>query len=186
MTPPPASQPQAFLVQSRHLVMWVRAGGVFLLKFWALLLTLVFGFIVLAAVSVPLLAYLGLDALAKPLFSALHLICAQISSHSFYLLGHQLGLDVHCLAIYSALCVGSLVFVVSRKRLPGLPWWGLVLMALPLAYDGGTQLIGLRQSTWEIRLLTGALFGFGAAWFAFPWLHKIIQENLPRSFNDGQ
>lgn len=178
------SQPQTLLVQHRRLVLWVRAGGVFLLKSWVLLLSIVFGMIVLAAVSVPLLTYLGLDALAKPLFSALHLICAQISSHSFYLLGHQLGLDVHCLAIYSALCVGSLVFVVSRKRLPGLPWWGLVLMALPLAYDGGTQLIGLRQSTWEIRLITGALFGFGTAWFTFPWLHKTIQENLPRSFND--
>lgn len=112
------------------------------------------------------------------------LVVSQISSHSFYLLGHQLGLDVHCLAICSALCVGSLVFVVSQKRLPGLPWWGLVLMALPLAYDRVTQLIGLRQSTWEICLLTSALFGFGAAWVALPWLHKTIQENLPRSFND--
>jgi len=61
---------------------------------------------------------------------------------------------------------------------------GLVLMALPLAYDRVTQLIGLRQSTWEIRLLTSALFGFGTSWFALPWLHKTIQENLPRSFND--
>jgi uncharacterized membrane protein len=186
MAPQPVSQLQALLIQNRRWVRWMRAGGISLLKSWVLLLSIVFGIIVLAAVSVPLLTYLGLDALAKPLFSALHLICAQIPSHSFYLLGHQLGLDVHCLAIYSALCVGGLVFVVSRKRLPSLPWWGLVLMALPLVYDGGTQLIGLRQSTWEMRLITGMLFGVGAAWFAFPWLHKTIQENLPRSFNDGR
>jgi uncharacterized membrane protein len=52
-------------------------------------------------------------------------------------------------------------------------------MMLPLAYDGFTQLFGLRQSTWEIRLLTGALFGLGAAWFAFPWLQKTLTEMLP-------
>jgi uncharacterized membrane protein len=142
--------------------------------------------IVLLALSIPLLAYLGLDTIAKPLFSALHLICAQISSHSFYLFGHQLGLDVHCLAIYSALCAASLLFAVSRKRLPGLPWWGPVLTSLPLAYDGVTQLVGLRQSTWEIRLVTGALFGLGAAWFALPWLHKTLQENLPGGSSNGR
>src|SRR5579884_2727892 len=113
MAPQPVSQLQALLIQNRRWVRWMRAGGISLLKSWVLLLSIVFGIIVLAAVSVPLLTYLGLDALAKPLFSALHLICAQIPSHSFYLLGHQLGLDVHCLAIYSALCVGGLVFVVS-------------------------------------------------------------------------
>jgi uncharacterized membrane protein len=180
------SQPHVSPVQRLRLVNWLQTGGIFLLRSWVFLLTLVFGVIVLVAVSIPLLAYLGLDTIAKPLFFAYHQICAQIPSHSFYLLGHQLGLDVHCLAIYSSLCAGSLLFVLSRKRLPGLPWWGLLLTSLPLAYDGFTQLLGLRQSTWEIRLLTGALFGLGAAWFALPLLHKTIQENLPGSSSDGR
>jgi len=61
---------------------------------------------VLVAVSIPLLAYLGLDTIAKSLFFASHLICSQIRfpRPRFILFGHQLGLDVHCLAISSALC----------------------------------------------------------------------------------
>ena len=62
-----------------------------LMHYWMHAFTLVFGLVVLTAVLIPVLSYLGLDMLAKPLFSALHAICAQIPSHSFYLFGHQLG-----------------------------------------------------------------------------------------------
>jgi uncharacterized membrane protein len=172
------SQPPAYPAPKPRIEIVMKKGGAFLLNSWALIMTIFFSLIVLAAVSTPLLTYFGLDALAKPIFFAFHLICSQIPSHSFYLAGHQLGLDAHCLAIYGALFAGSLAFVLSKKRLPGLPWWAFVLMTLPLAYDGLTQLFGLRQSTWEIRLLTGALFGLGAAWFAFPWLQKTLTEML--------
>jgi len=157
----------------------IKKIGPFVLEYWALFIMIFFGLIVLAALSAPLLTYFGLDTLAKPLFSALHLICAQIASHSFYLAGHQLGLDVHCLAIYGSLCAGSLVFALSKKRLPGLPWWVFALMILPLAFDGFSQLFGLRQSTWEIRLITGVLFGLGAAWFTLPLIQKTLNETRP-------
>ena len=128
--------------------------GTFALDSWVLVIMTFLSLLVLAAISTPILTYFGLGVLAKPIFQGFHLICAQIASHSFYLAGHQLGLDEHCLAIYSALCAGSLIFVLRKKRLSGLPWWGFVLMALPLAYDGFSQLFGLRQSTWETRVIS--------------------------------
>ncbi len=150
----------------------------FLLKHWAAIFTTVFGLFVLTAVSIPFLSYFGLDSIAKPLFYALHNFCAQVPSHSFYILGHQLGLCARNLSIYSSMFLGSLVFVLSKKRLPGIPWWVWILMILPMAIDGTTQLFGLRESTWELRVITGTLFGLGSVWFVLPLLQQTLRETL--------
>ena len=89
--------------------------GTLLLRYWAHMLTWVLGLIVLIALLISILSYLGLDVMAKPLFFALHAICAQIPSHSFYLFGHQLGLCVRNLFIYGSMFLGGLVFVLSKK-----------------------------------------------------------------------
>ena len=52
-------------------------------------------------------------------------------------------------------------------------------MILPMAIDGTTQMFGLRESTWELRVLTGTLFGLGNVWFALPLIQKTILESLP-------
>src|SRR6266702_1659373 len=91
----------------------------FLLEYWATMLTAILGLVVLIALSIPFLSYFGLDAIAKPLFFSLHYVCAQIPSHSFYIFGHQLGLCARNLSIYSSMFLGSLIFVLSKKRLTG-------------------------------------------------------------------
>jgi len=150
----------------------------FLLEYWATMLTAILGLVVLIALSIPFLSYFGLDAIAKPLFFSLHYVCAQIPSHSFYIFGHQLGLCARNLSIYSSMFLGSLIFVLSKKRLPGIPWWLWILMILPIALDGLTQMVGLRESTWELRLITGTLFGSGSVWFVLPYMQKTITEQL--------
>jgi len=150
----------------------------FLLDYWATMLTAILGLVVLVALSIPFLSYFGLDSIAKPLFFSLHYVCAQIPSHSFYIFGHQLGLCARNLSIYSSMFLGSLVFVLSKKRLPGIPWWLWILMILPIALDGLTQMFGLRESTWELRLITGTLFGSGSVWFVLPYIQKTITEQL--------
>lgn len=153
--------------------------GFFLLKYWAHLIMLVLGIIVLAALSVPFLSYFGMDGIAKPIFYLIHSICAQIPSHSFYILGHQLGMCERNFSIYASMFVGSIIFVLSKKRLPGIPWWIWVLMILPIAIDGTTQMFGLRESTWELRVLTGTLFGLGNMWFVLPFIQKTLNETMP-------
>lgn len=150
--------------------------GLFLLDQWANLITLALGLLVLIAISIPFLSYFGLDAIAKPLFFSLHYVCAQIPSHSFYILGHQLGLCARNFSIYTSMFLGSLVFALSKKRLPGIPWWLWILMILPMAWDGTTQMFGLRESDWILRLVTGTLFGLGNIWFALPMMQKTILE----------
>jgi uncharacterized membrane protein len=151
----------------------------FLLEYWATMLSAILGLVVLVALSIPFLSYFGLNAIAKPLFFSLHYVCAQIPSHSFYIFGHQLGLCARNLSIYSSMFLGSLIFVLSKKRLPGIPWWLWVLMILPMALDGTTQMFGWRESTWELRVLTGTLFGLGNVWFVLPFMQKTLLETAP-------
>ncbi len=148
--------------------------GTVLLRYWAHVFTVLLGIIVLTALLIPVLSYLGLDVIAKLLFFALHAMCAQIPSHSFYIFGHQLGLCQRNLAIYTSMFLGSLVFLFTNKRLPGISWWIWLLMLLPMAWDGTTQLFGWRESTWELRVVTGTLFGVGTVWFVLPLLHKML------------
>src|SRR5260370_5461794 len=143
---------------SRTLSGWGARCGRVLLQYWADALLFVLGLVVLTAVLIPVLSYLGLDVLAKPLFSALHAMCAQIPSHSFYLFGHQLGLCQRNLAIYGSMFLGSLMFVATKKRLLCLPWSLSLLLLLPIAWYATTPLFGWRVSTWALRLITGTLF----------------------------
>jgi uncharacterized membrane protein len=154
--------------------------GNFLLIYWVHLFTAMLGLVIAIALTIPLLFYFGLDAIASPLFDALHFVCAQIPSHSFYILGYQVGLCARNLAIYSSMFAGGLVFIISKKRFPGIPWWLFVLMALPMAWDGFTQMFGLRESTWELRVITGALFGLGAVWFTLPLIQKLLTGDMPQ------
>ena len=156
-----------------------RFVGNFLIDHWATMITYALGILVFAAFSVPFLSYFGLDGISKQIFFALHMVCAQIPSHSFYIFGHQLGMCARNFSIYTSMFIGSLIFVLSKKRIPGIPWWIWVLMILPLALDGTTQMFGLRESTWELRVLTGTLFGLGNVWFALPLIQKTILESLP-------
>lgn len=150
----------------------------FLVEYWAHIIMIVLGSLVFIALAIPFLSYFGLDSIAKPLFFALHYVCAQIPSHSFYLFGHQIGLCARNLSIYTSMFLGNLIFVLTKKRVPGIPWWIWVLMLLPIAVDGLTQMVGWRESTWVLRVITGTLFGLGNVWFALPMMHKSLQETL--------
>ena len=163
-----------------------RFVGNFLIGHWATMIAYALGILVFAALSVPFLSYFGLDGISKQIFFALHMVCAQIPSHSFYIFGHQLGMCARNFSIYASMFVGSLIFVLSKKRIPGIPWWLWILMILPIAIDGTTQMIGLRESTWELRVLTGTLFGLGNVWFALPLIQKTILESLPVQSLNGK
>ena len=58
----------------------------------------------------------------------------------------------------------------------GIPWWFWLLLILPMAIDGTTQMFGWRESTWELRVITGVLFGLGNVWFALPLVQKTLLE----------
>lgn len=101
-------------------------------------------------------------------------------------LGWKVALCQRDLAIYGSIFLAGLVFGLVRpalrKRLPAdgrwpkMPWWLLVLLLVPIAVDGFTQLFGLRTSVPALRFFTGALMGAAVVWFAYPRVEEAMQD----------
>ncbi|HET8905685.1 MAG TPA: DUF2085 domain-containing protein [Ktedonobacterales bacterium] len=141
-------------------------------RHWLLTLNVILGAIVGLAILTPILFILGQNSIASSLFALYHYICAQVPSHSYYLGGYQLALCARNLAIYSSLFAGTLIFRFVRDRLPVLGWRLWLLTMVPMALDGFTQMFGLRESNWELRTLTGVIFGLGLCWCLLPQIEE--------------
>jgi uncharacterized membrane protein len=71
-------------------------------------------------------------------------------------------------AIYTTVLLAGLLYAALRRRARPLPWAVFGVCLVPIAVDGFTQLFGLRESSWELRSLTGALTGFAGVWLVYP------------------
>ena len=107
--------------------------------------------------------------------------------------GYKVALCQRDIAIYLGIVLFSLVFILSGRRLPQLPWYlWLAFGILPIALDGFSQLfsqpplafIPYRESTVYLRVLTGGMFGFFTAWFGIPMLEESMAET--RKFLDNK
>lgn len=141
---------------------------------WLLAVNVAHGTILLGALAAPLMRAAGWRAPGDALFSAYRILCQQNPERSYFLLGHQLALDQRMLAIFAALLLGGIAFAPMRGRLRPLTWRGYALLTVPMAVDGLTQLVGWRQSNWELRTATGLLFGAATVWFAYPRLEWAV------------
>ena len=141
----------------------------------------------LLAVNAVLFAWIALAALAPVLLSTGHRtwatiiyglnrpFCHQRPDRSFHILGEKMACCERCAAIYGGLFLFGVAYVAMRGIRP-LSWRGLVLFGLPILVDALTQAAGFRESTAELRVLTGALFAVGLAWLAFPHLEAGFAE----------
>jgi uncharacterized membrane protein len=122
------------------------------------------------------LAGQGHTAVANRIFVSYSAICTQIPSHSFYPWGVQLATCQRETAIYVSMALAGLAFTPLRHRLRPLAWWAFAGLIAPLTIDGLTQLLGWRESTPELRLLTGGLFGLACVWLLYPRLEAGMAE----------
>lgn len=88
-------------------------------------------------------------------------ICHQLPERSFFLFGHQLPVCARCTGIYFGAFLGSFF---ARKESPH-PLF-LVAALIPLALDGGTQLL-FRESNNMLRLGTGLIAGFAVVFYLY-------------------
>jgi uncharacterized membrane protein len=96
-------------------------------------------------------------------------------------LGYKVAFCERDFAIYFSLLLFLLFYAAIRYKLPRMPMRLYILMILPLAIDGVTQAIGLRESTWLLRSVTGVLFGLATAWLLAPEVDKAM-EGAARQF----
>jgi len=103
--------------------------------------------------------------------------------------GYKVALCERDVAIYLAILIFGIIFGLSGRRIKPLHWalWLLIGIA-PIGLDGFSQLFSqfnwhwlatalpYRESTPFLRVLTGALFGFATAWFAYPNIEESMNE----------
>jgi len=104
--------------------------------------------------------------------------------------GYKMALCERDMGIYASIFLFGLIYAATGRRLRPLHWllWMLVGIA-PIGLDGFSQLFSqmewswlvsvlpYRESTPFLRVLTGGLFGFATAWFAYPNLEESMIEN---------
>lgn len=108
-------------------------------------------------------------------------------------MGYKVALCQRDIATYLALTLfGPLMLLLKRLgvKIPYLSFWAYILIALvPMGLDGFSQLFAnppfngfglayypIRESTPFLRTLTGAMFGIGNAWLAYPYIDDSMQE----------
>lgn len=80
------------------------------------------------------------------------------------------------LPLYLAAFLGGIAVYFTKWRdskKPPNPIY-FILAILPIALDGGTQFIGLRESTNELRALTGIIAGFAFSFYFIPMLNALL------------
>lgn len=127
--------------------------------------------------------------------------------------GYKVALCERDIAIYFGIFAFGLLFALTGRKIPPLPWYlWIVIGMVPIGLDGFTQLLSqlgipfinavipYRESTPTLRYLTGFLFGVSTAWFGYPLVEssmrdtrqilerklKRIRENQQRSTTEAQ
>lgn len=105
------------------------------------------------------------------------------------IIGYKIALCERDMAIYAAIFLFGILYSFSGRRLKPLHWllWILIGM-VPVGLDGFSQLFSQMEWTWLaqflpyrestpfLRVLTGGLFGFATAWFAYPAIEESMAE----------
>lgn len=97
-------------------------------------------------------------------------------------LGYKVAFCERDVAIYLAVLATGLVYGWRRGPSPGaiqgLSMTAYALLILPMAIDGFTQLFMWRESSVELRTLTGVLFGAASVWVIYPRIDAILARDL--------
>jgi uncharacterized membrane protein len=100
-------------------------------------------------------------------------------------IGYKIAICERDVAIYGSILLGGLLYGVARstlarrgRRVPKLPVKIYLIFLLPMLTDGVTQLMGLRESTWQLRLATGMLVGLATVWLAYPHIDDAMRDSL--------
>ena len=176
-----------------------------LAKHWLFLANLTWGLYVGLPVLAPTLMLTGHIWLGNVIYTAYKVACHQIPWRSFFIggrqmvytyeklialvgnaltgryvgdatIGYKVAICQRDVVTYGTILLAGLVFGLVRHRLKPLPVWAFVLSLVPMGIDGSTQLFGLRESNWQLRIITGALFGLASVWLAYPYLEEGMRD----------
>lgn len=99
-----------------------------------------------------------------------NLICHRRADRSFFYKNHQFPVCARCTGIYLTILLIP-IFKLLHLSFEQLLICGIILI-IPMAIDGTTQLFGKRESNNSLRFITGILGGIGTLCLAL--LTKLI------------
>lgn len=173
LTPAPAPP---LSPRMRAFVLAVDRGILSIARHWLLVVNLIGAIWAGLPLLAPWLLAHGVTLPAKAIYFFYGLICHQLPSRSFYVFGQKMCYCQRCTAIYSGIFLLGLGYALVRGRFKPLRWRWMFLLWAPMALDGFMQLFGWRESTWELRVITGALFALSCVWVGFPHLETAFRE----------
>lgn len=104
-------------------------------------------------------------------------------------MGYKMALCERDMAIYASIFLFGIIYAATNRRIKPSHWMLWILIGMvPVGLDGFSQLFSqlslpwlsailpYRESTPFLRVLTGALFGFATAWFAYPAIEESMSE----------
>lgn len=190
------------VVRRTNYVMTVLLGWIS--KHWLLTANVLIGSLIILPLLAPVLMHLGFENLGNLIHRLFQAACHQLPQRSFFLFGPQTHYSLEELAgllggevpsrfvgtsatgykmavcerdtaIYASMFLAGLAFQLVRKLKPlRLVFFGA--LALPMVVDGAGQLVGLWSSTWQSRVITGALFGVACIWLSYPYLEQGMRD----------
>lgn len=166
----------------------------FFVNHWLAVLTLLTFLFIVPIVGYPLLMSTDvpvLHTIAGAVLLGYKVTCHQLPERSLFIGGYKMAVCARCFAIYVSFLAGCILFAFVRTRLKIWDIKYYVLLCVPMAIDGFTQLFGVAipraigaggqliwtvESTNEMRLITGTIFGLASALYVLPYLQEIFQN----------
>lgn len=137
------TQPQSDPITqfSNRVGRWVEFGVLALARHWLWLANGAMLIYVGLPFLAPWLLANGHTTAANTIYRLYSYACHQIPSRAYYVAGEQVALCHRDVAIYGTLLFGGLAFGLVRRRLKPLAGRWYLLLILPMALDGGLQLV---------------------------------------------
>ena len=98
----------------------------------------------------------SMNGFSRAIYRIGDVMCHLKPSRSLFLLGNQFPFCARCFGIFLGMAIGAGVAVFKRME---LKWWWIFVGLIPIAIDGGLQLITSYESNNPLRLITGGLAG---------------------------
>lgn len=86
------------------------------------------------------------------------------------MIGYKFPVCSRCMSIYLGMVLGIVFYLLKKDKHHPPPLWLFIILILPLALDGGSQLIGLRKSFNTLRFITGLIAGIAVPVYLLPIL----------------
>lgn len=183
-------RPGAVLVGAFRAVYW-------LANHWLAVMTTFFTVYVGLPFLAPILMANGYVTAANNIYAAYRSACHQLPSRSSFIMGEQIAFCDRDVAIYLAFIVGGLIYGFTRTRLQRIELRWYVFFLVPIALDGGMQLVSPFLDTipisafWAIGLIAMGIVTIILQRFNYLTWHSYLffafgpLALLYLQFNDG-